>query len=119
MGNDLGDPLPDLYIAVATWGGADGIGLIQSIGDEDTTIDLCYRIHFDGSIHAWVAQDGESEESELPIYLEFDHQGEVDNLVIEFTCGYMAEYRVWSFDDIYFPSEELTAYSVSMAKSLY
>merc|ERR1711964_823421 len=98
-----------LYIIVAALPDADGIGIIQSIGD--TTIDLCYRIHSDGSIYA---SGGEFEEFHFPIHLEFNRQGEMEKVLI----GHVAEYRVWSFDDHYLPSEELNAYSLCMAKTL-
>merc|ERR1711900_24505 len=112
--NGHGDCLEDLYLTVATLPDAEGVGIMKSVDEEATTVDICYRIKADGSMHGWVSLDGEHEASILPLHPRVNRSGEVEEIKIEFSGGYMAEYRVCSFDDYHFPSEEIHAKDLCM-----
>merc|ERR1711964_490763 len=107
--NQEGDPLPDLYMTVATLPGVDGIGVLKSVDEEASTVDICYRVKPDGRIIGWVSLDGENEHSILPILPEYDVRGDMESLKVQFSGGYVAEYRTCTFEDHYYPSEEVAA----------
>merc|ERR1711964_313715 len=105
--NEERDPIEDLYLTVSTLPGMDGVGTLISV-DKDKRVDLCYRVKPDGSIIGWVSLDREDEHP-LPLTLRFNDRGKVDRLNIEFSSGFVAEYTLSSFDDYFYPSEEVGA----------
>merc|ERR1711964_574366 len=117
--NQEGGPLEDLYMTVATLPGADGVGVLKSIDEEAATVDICYRVKPDGSIIGWVSPDGENEHSILPIIPCFNKGGEIESLKVIFSGGYVAEYKLCSFEDYYYPSEEVAAKELFMTEVDY
>merc|ERR1712098_636059 len=99
----------ELYMIVTTLPDADGCGNIKSIDEEGQVIDFCYRIKPDGTVHGWVALDGEHEQSILPLEPTFDENGVMNAFVIRFSCGYTANYRVEPLDEYYYPADEMVA----------
>merc|ERR1711964_15046 len=90
--NQNGGPLQDLYVTVATLPRTDGVGVltVKNVDEEATIVDICYRVKPDGSVIGWV---GDENEHSIPIIPRFNAQGELESLKVEFSGGYVVDFK--------------------------
>merc|ERR1711964_496408 len=87
------------YKIVSTLPDANGCGTMESIDEAGYVLDFCYRIKPDGTLHGWIARDGEHANSVLPLEPSFGENGEMNAFLIQFSSGYTARYRVGPFGE--------------------